>query len=117
MAKRRGIRIEEKEKQIICSRTCAKGIECVTARLKCGELLLLEERLRRIRIVAPECHADDLFSGRHVRRARAFALRAYPLRDQPPGEFIDLRIRINSRRGQELFELQVDERSEEHTSE
>src|SRR6266478_6659713 len=105
MAKRRGIRIEEKEEQIVRSRTRAKDIERVTPRLERGQLLLLEERFRRIRIVSPQCLADDLFASGNFRRARAFGLRAHPLSDQPPREFIDLRVRINSRRGQEFFEL------------
>src|SRR5437868_707505 len=82
-----------------------KGIERITPRFEGGELLLFEESFRRIRIVSPQRHADDFFSRGNVRRARAFGLCAQTLRDQPPGEFIDLRIRIDSRRGQEFFEL------------
>src|SRR5205807_4842434 len=105
MPKRRSVRIDEKEEQIIRSRTGAERIERVTTRFKGGKLLLFEERLGRIRIVSSECHADDLLSGGNVLRARAFGLGAQPLRDQPPCKFIDLRIRINSRRSQEFFEL------------
>src|SRR5256714_12819644 len=105
MAKRRGVRIDKKEEQIVRSRTGTERIERITARFEGGKLLLFEERLRRIRTVSPECYADDLFSGGNVRRARTFGFRAQPLRDQPPCKFIDLRIRINSCRSQEFLEL------------
>src|SRR5260370_39548412 len=105
MTKRCGIGIEKKEEQILRSRTRSERIECVTARLKSRKLLLLEERLRRTRIVRPERPADDFFPCRNIRRARAFGLRRHSLRDQSPGEFIDLRIRIHSCRSQEFFEL------------
>src|SRR2546426_7645911 len=62
MAKRRGIRIDEKEEQIVRPRTGAERIQRVTPRFEGGELLLFEESFRRIWIVSPERHADDLFS-------------------------------------------------------
>src|SRR5256886_14014422 len=105
VTKRGGVRVDEKEEQIVRSRTSAERVERVAARFKRGELLLLEVSFRRTRIVIPERHADDLFACGNVRRARAFRLRAHPLGNQPPGKFIDLRIRIDSRRAQELFEL------------
>src|SRR6266851_5918956 len=96
MTKRRGIRIEKKEEQIVRSRTRSERIERVSAGLKSRKLLLLEERLRRIRIVSPERHTDDFFPGRNIRRAGALRLRRHSLRDQSPGEFINLRIGIHS---------------------
>src|SRR5712664_1489335 len=83
MAKRSGIRIDEKEEQIVRSRTGAERIERVAPRFKSGKLLLLEKRFRRIRIVSPERHADDFFSRGDLRRARAFGLRAHPLATSP----------------------------------
>src|SRR5260370_42209725 len=105
MAKRRGIGIEKKEEQIVRSRTRSERIERVTAGLKSRKLLLLEERLRRIRIVSTERHADDFFSGRNVSRAGTFGLRGHSLRNQTPVEFINLRIRIHAPRGQEFIKL------------
>src|SRR5260370_16848074 len=96
MAKRSGIRIDEKEEQVVRSRTGAERIERVAPRFKSGKLLLLEKRFRRIRIVSPERHTDDFFSRRDLRRARAFALRAHPLRAQPPADFIDFRPPLTS---------------------
>src|SRR5260370_15538334 len=96
MTKRRGIGIEKKEEQIVRSRTRSERIERVTERLKRRKLLLLEERLRRTRIVRPERHADDFFPGRNISRAGAFGLRRHSLREQSPDESIDLRITIHS---------------------
>ena len=46
MTKRGGVRVDEKEEQIVRSRTSAERVERVAARLKRGELLLLEVSFR-----------------------------------------------------------------------
>src|SRR5258708_1740689 len=86
MTKRRGVRIEEKEEQIIRSRARSERIERVTAGLKSRKLLLLEERLRRIRIVSSQPPRDGFFlkgnlrSSSYLRSSWSFPPRPPPRR-------------------------------------
>ena len=105
MAKRRGIRIDEEEKEVARARAATERVQRVPAGFESGQLLLLEIRFRRAWVVVTERHPNDFFSRRNRRRTCACCLRAQPFRYEPPGQFLDLRIRIHACGSQEFLEL------------
>src|SRR5258708_18868022 len=105
MAERRGVRVDKQEEEIGGAGAGSESVERVMARLERGQLLALEIRLGGLRAVISQSYADNLLPGRGRRCLRAFGLAGHAIRNQSPGQFLHLRVRIHPCRSEEYFEL------------